>query len=222
MKFLPIVLAALCLAPCALPLPAQSPPSPKYEMRGVWVATVVNLDWPVRGASPSSQQQALRTMFDKLQQTGINTIFFQIRSESDAMYASTLEPWSYYLTGQQGLPPSPSWDPLAFAIEEAHKRGMELHAWINPFRVIRSVTSTYPKAQNHLSVQHPDWMLTVKTVMLLNPGIPEARQYLVKRYDIDGLHYDDYFYPYEGGYHGRPGYLCRLWNWYDAPCLEGG
>ncbi|MBV6427646.1 MAG: hypothetical protein KIPDCIKN_02168 [Haliscomenobacter sp.] len=203
MKFLPLVLAALCLAPCALS--AQSPASPKYEMRGVWVATVVNLDWPVRGASPSSQQQALRTMFDKLQQTGINTIFFQIRSESDAMYASTLEPWSYYLTGQQGLPPSPSWDPLAFAIEEAHKRGMELHAWINPFRVIRSVTSTYPKAQNHLSVQHPDWMLTVKTVMLLNPGIPEARQYLVnlltdvvKRYDIDGLHYDDYFYPYEG------------------------
>ncbi len=205
MKFLYFCLAALCLVPCALRLPAQSPTPPKYEMRGVWVATVVNLDWPVKGASPSSQQQALRTMFDKLQQTGINTIFFQIRSESDAMYTSTLEPWSYYLTGQQGLPPSPSWDPLSFAIEEAHKRGMELHAWINPFRVIRSVTSTYPKAINHLSVQHPDWMLTVKTVMLLNPGIPEARQYLVnlltdvvKRYDIDGLHYDDYFYPYEG------------------------
>lgn len=179
--------------------------SPKYEMRGVWVATVVNLDWPVRGASPASQQQALRQLFDRLQRAGINAVFFQVRSESDAFYDSPKEPWSYYLTGVQGMAPVPAWDPLAFAIEEAHKRGMELHAWINPFRVIRSISATYPKASGHLSVQKPEWMLAVKNILLLNPGIPEARQYLievlsdiVQRYEVDGLHYDDYFYPYEG------------------------
>lgn len=185
--------------------PQATAQNPKHEMRGIWVATVVNLDWPVRGASPTAQQQALLTMFDKLQKAGFNAVFFQIRSESDAMYPSPTEPWSYYLTGTQGLPPNPTWDPLAFAIEEAHKRGMELHAWINPYRVIRSISATYPKAFNHLSVQRPTWMLPIKNILLLNPGIPEARRYLVdlltdlvKRYDIDGLHYDDYFYPYEG------------------------
>ncbi len=185
--------------------PQATAQNPKHEMRGIWVATVVNLDWPVRGASPAAQQQALLTMFDKLQKAGFNAVFFQIRSESDAMYPSPTEPWSYYLTGTQGLPPNPTWDPLAFAIEEAHKRGMELHAWINPYRVIRSISATYPKAFNHLSVQRPTWMLPIKNILLLNPGIPEARRYLVdlltdlvKRYDIDGLHYDDYFYPYEG------------------------
>lgn len=179
--------------------------SPKYEMRGVWVATVVNLDWPVRGASPASQQQALRQLFDRLRAAGINAVFFQVRSESDAFYDSPKEPWSYYLTGVQGTAPVPAWDPLAFAIEEAHQRGMELHAWINPFRVIRSISATYPKASGHLSVQKPEWMLAVKNILLLNPGIPEARQYLievlsdiVQRYEVDGLHYDDYFYPYEG------------------------
>ena len=198
-------LCLLCLLLGASPLALAQPPAPKYEMRGVWVATVINLDWPVRGASPQGQQDALRTMFDRLKAAGINAVFFQVRSESDAMYASTLEPWSYYLTGTQGLPPAPLWDPLAFAVEEAHKRGMELHAWINPYRVIRSISSTYPKALNHLSVQRPEWMLPVQNVLLLNPGIPDARKYLVgmlsdlvSRYDIDGLHYDDYFYPYEG------------------------
>jgi uncharacterized lipoprotein YddW (UPF0748 family) len=186
-------------------LPSVKAQTSKHEMRGMWVATVVNLDWPVRGASPASQQAALATMFDKLQKAGFNAVFFQIRSESDAMYPSQTEPWSYYLTGTQGLAPSPSWDPLAFAIEEAHKRGMELHAWINPYRVIRSISATYPKAFNHLSVQRPTWMLPIKNILLLNPGVPEARKYLVdmltdvvKRYDLDGLHYDDYFYPYEG------------------------
>ena len=197
-------LLPLLLLACGTPknMAAQTP---KHEMRGIWVATVVNLDWPVRGASPASQQQALASMFDKLQKSGFNAVFFQIRSESDAMYPSAIEPWSYYLTGTQGLTPTPSWDPLAFAIEEAHKRGMELHAWINPYRVVRSISSTYPKAFNHVSVQRPSWMLPIKNILLLNPGIPEARKYLVdlltdvvKRYDIDGLHYDDYFYPYEG------------------------
>ncbi|MFM8450300.1 MAG: glycoside hydrolase family 10 protein, partial [Haliscomenobacter sp.] len=190
----PIILCALLCA--YLAAYAQSP---KYEMRGVWVATVVNLDWPVRGASPASQQQALRQLFDRLRAAGINAVFFQVRSESDAFYDSPKEPWSYYLTGVQGTAPVPAWDPLAFAIEEAHQRGMELHAWINPFRVIRSISATYPKASGHLSVQKPEWMLAVKNILLLNPGIPEARQYLievlsdiVQRYEVDGLHYDDY------------------------------
>lgn len=186
-------------------LPAQPSVSPKYEFRGVWVATVTNLDFPYsQNASPAEQQTEIRRMFDNFKTLGINAIVFQVRTECDALYDSKLEPWSVYLTGEQGKAPSPLWDPLQFAIEEAHKRGMELHAWLNPFRVIRSNSSTYKKAANHISVTRPDWMLKVGNVTILDPGIPEAREYIinvamdiVKRYDIDGLHYDDYFYPYD-------------------------
>jgi uncharacterized lipoprotein YddW (UPF0748 family) len=184
---------------------AQPIAAPKQEFRGAWISTVINLDWPTRGASPAQQQAELLRIFDDLKKAGINAVFFQLRSESDAFYASTLEPWSYYLTGKQGQSPLPFWDPLQFAIQEAHKRGMELHAWFNPFRVIRSTNATYPKDSLHVSIRHPEWMIPIRNILLLDPGIPAARQYIIdvatdiiKRYEVDGLHYDDYFYPYEG------------------------
>ena len=198
------VLLPICLCFALWGL-AQPVAAPKYEFRGAWISTVINLDWPTRGASPQQQQTELLRIFDDLKKAGVNAVFFQLRSESDAFYQSALEPWSYYLTGKQGQSPNPFWDPLQFAIQEAHKRGMELHAWFNPFRVIRSTNSTYPKDSLHVSIRHPEWMMNIRNILLLDPGIPAARQYIidvatdiVKRYDVDGLHYDDYFYPYEG------------------------
>ena len=177
----------------------------KQELRGAWIATVINLDWPTKGATPEKQQQELSYILDRLQISGINTVFFQIRCEADAFYESEYEPWSFYLTGKQGQTPDPFWDPVLFAKQEAHKRGMELHLWLNPYRVIRSISSTYQKDSNHLSVKYPGWMLPVKNTLLLNPGIPEGRTYFLKlieqlaiKYQPDGIHLDDYFYPYEG------------------------
>jgi uncharacterized lipoprotein YddW (UPF0748 family) len=177
----------------------------KQELRGAWIATVINLDWPTKGVTPEKQQQELSYILDRLQISGINTVFFQIRCEADAFYESEYEPWSFYLTGKQGQTPDPFWDPVLFAKQEAHKRGMELHLWLNPYRVIRSISSTYQKDSNHLSVKYPGWMLPVKNTLLLNPGIPEGRTYFLKlieqlaiKYQPDGIHLDDYFYPYEG------------------------
>ena len=131
--FLPLYLCLISIWGFAQPVA-----SPKQEFRGAWISTVINLDWPTRGASPTQQKAELLRIFDDLKKAGVNAILFQLRSESDAFYQSSLEPWSYYLTGKQGQSPSPFWDPLSFAIEEAHKRGMELHAWFNPFRARQS------------------------------------------------------------------------------------
>jgi uncharacterized lipoprotein YddW (UPF0748 family) len=177
----------------------------QQELRGAWIATVINLDWPTKGATTEKQQKELLFILDRLQICGINTLFFQIRCEADAFYQSDYEPWSFYLTGKQGQAPEPYWDPVLFAKQEAHKRGMELHLWLNPYRVIRSISSTYPKDSLHLSVRHPEWMMPVKNTLLLNPGLPEARSYFTRlieqlafKYQPDGIHLDDYFYPYEG------------------------
>jgi uncharacterized lipoprotein YddW (UPF0748 family) len=185
---------------------SQSIP-PKREMRAAWVATVTNLDWP---SSPNltvaQQKQELINLLDELKRDGINTVIFQIRTECDALYSSSFDPWSYWLTGSQGTAPSPYYDPLEFAIDEAHKRGMELHAWFNPYRADRSVGS-YPKASNHVTVLHPDWIIRITTstsdFKFLDPGLPMVRDYvtsviydIVSRYDVDGIHADDYFYPY--------------------------
>ncbi len=181
-------------------LPAQTVP-PKQEVRGTWIATVINLDWPTRTRS-ADQQAELIQMLNRLKATGINLVFFQIRSEADAMYDSPLEPWSHWLTGIQGIAPDPFYDPLAFAIEEAHKRGIELHAWFNPFRAERSIGS-YSLSPRHVKRQHPEWMLNIGSISVLNPGIPDVQSHVtnvimdvVNRYDIDGVHFDDYFYPY--------------------------
>ena len=195
-------LALLALA-AALVRPASAQPAPKHEFRGVWIATVHNLDWPgTRGTRAGVQQKAqLVAMLDKLQEAGVNAVFFQVRSEADALYDSPHEPWSYWLTGAQGVPPEPFYDPLAFAIEEARKRGMELHAWFNPYRAVRG--SGYANHASHVSARRPEWTLSIGNLTVLNPGVQEVRDHIatviadvVRRYDVDGIHFDDYFYPY--------------------------
>jgi len=181
----------------------SQPLPPKREFRGAWIATVVNYDWPSKpGLSPAEQQSQLITLLDELKMSGINAVFFQIRAECDAFYQSSYEPWSYYLTGQQGVAPSPFYDPLEFVIKESHKRGMELHAWFNPYRAEKTI-GAYPFTANHITSQHPEWILKINQYKFLNPGIPEVANYVTKividvasRYDIDGVHLDDYFYPY--------------------------
>jgi len=177
--------------------------SPKREFRGAWIATVVNLDWPnSRLDNTNSQKQQLITMLDNLSVAGINAVMFQIRTECDALYDSPYEPWSYWLTGEQGKAPDPYYDPLEFAIEEAHKRGMEIHAWFNPYRAERRV-GNYNLADTHVTVENPGWAIQISSFKFLDPGLPEVREYVtkivadvVRRYDIDGVHFDDYFYPY--------------------------
>lgn len=179
--------------------------APKREFRGAWVATVTNIDWPSSpGVSSSVQRSQLTSLFDKLAAAGVNAVIFQIRPACDAFYASPYEPWSSWLTGVQGQAPSNDfYDPLEFAAQEAHKRGMEIHAWINPYRV--KLSSTSPQlATTNVAVVHPDWAINCPDgYVLLNPGLPQVRDHvakvvadIVRRYDIDGVHMDDYFYPY--------------------------
>ena len=202
MKNLTILLITILISSTIF---SQSIP-PKRELRAAWVATVTNLDWPSsNGLSTAQQKQELINLFDEMILDGVNTIIFQIRTECDAFYNSSFDPWSYWLTGAQGTPPSPYYDPLEFAIEEAHKRGMELHAWFNPYRADRQVTGTgsYVKAPNHVTNLHPDWVIQISNFKFLDPGLPMVRDYvtsviydIVSRYDVDGIHADDYFYPY--------------------------
>lgn len=175
----------------------------KREFRGLWVSTVANIDWPsVPGLSTQTQKDQLIAILDRVVASGFNAAVFQIRPECDALYQSSIEPWSYWLTGQQGQPPNPFYDPLQFAVEEAHKRGLELHAWFNPYRAIHgSFVSTYTRSPNHVSNLHPDWILTIGTTRILDPGKQVVRNYVsnviadvVRRYDIDAAHIDDYFY----------------------------
>ena len=180
---------------------AQQTSAPKYEFRGAWIATVINLDWPAQGASSDYQKAQLRNKMSRLKEAGINAVFFQVRSEADAMYESGLEPWSYWLTGRQGRAPNPFYDPLRFAIEEAHRHGLELHAWFNPYRAERG--SGYSNASNHVTITNPEWIYTAGPLSLLDPGQAAVRDYITtvvldvaQRYDIDGVHFDDYFYPY--------------------------
>lgn len=187
--------------------------TPKRDLRGVFVASVYNLNWPSnRLATPAVQQAELITILDNLQANGYNSVFFQVRSECDAMYNSTIEPWSQWLTGTQGLAPSPSWDPLSFVINEAHQRGLDLHAWLNPYRAQTSATATYPKATNHVMNTNPNWIIdpvfspdSQPNLRILNPGLPAVKDYIISivqdiatRYDVDGIHFDDYFYPSGG------------------------
>jgi uncharacterized lipoprotein YddW (UPF0748 family) len=190
-------ISLLCVA-LAFSLVARACAQP--EFRGAWVATVFNLDWPSKAGLPAAEQKAqLVAMLDRAQQLKLNAILLQIRSESDACYASKREPWSEFLGGKQGT--DPGYDPLAFAIAEAHQRGLELHAWFNPFRAGTKSGATY--AANHITHTHPEWIRRYGGQLWVDPGEPAARRYIlevildvVKRYDIDGVHIDDYFYPY--------------------------
>ncbi len=178
--------------------------SPHYEFRGVWIATVENIDWPSkRTLSPEEQRLEFTKILDLHQLNGMNAVVVQIRPVTDAFYPSKYEPWSEYLTGKQGLAPSPFWDPLKFMIEECHSRGMEFHAWFNPYRAIFNVTRSSVSA-NHITRTNPNWFLTYGTTKYFDPGLPEARQHVnniirdvLERYDVDAIHFDDYFYPYK-------------------------
>ena len=170
----------------------------KREFRGAWIQCV---NGQFIGMSTSTMQSTLRYQLDELQKDGVNAIIFQVRPECDALYESNIEPWSRFLTGEQGKAPSPYWDPLQWMIDECHKRGMELHAWINPYRARTKATTKL--ADNHIAITHPQSVFAYDGLFILNPGLPENRDYIcrvaddiVSRYDIDGFHIDDYFYPY--------------------------
>lgn len=180
-----------------------SPPLPDREFRGAWVASLSNIDWPSqRGLSTEEQKRELLAILDKCQQLKLNVIILQVRPACDALYSSRLEPWSEYLTGVQGKAPNPFWDPLEFAVAQAHARGMELHAWFNPFRARHSAGAT-KLSPDHVSNTRPPIVKTYGKFLWLDPGFEEVHDYsarvildVVKRYDIDGVHIDDYFYPY--------------------------
>ena len=183
-------------------LAENAPPILPREFRAAWVATVKNIDWPSRPGLPVAQQQAeLKAILDQALRLNLNALLFQVRPACDAFYDSAFEPWSEYLTGLQGQPPEPFWDPLRFATEHAHARGLELHAWFNPFRV--RLNAKQPGAASHISRRSPQLVQTVGTDLWLDPGESDARDHTIKvildvvqRYDIDGVHLDDYFYPY--------------------------
>jgi len=183
---------------------AVVPPAVPREFRGAWIAVVAsNQDWPSEPGLPVAQQQAeLISLLDRAAQLHFNAVILQIRPSSDALYASPIEPWSERLTGTMGAAPQPFYDPLAFAIAEAHKRGLELHAWFNPFRALHPLAKS-PVAPNHVTKTHPEWVRYYGGQYWLDPGEPAARDYVlrvvmdvVRRYDVDGVTFDDYFYPY--------------------------
>lgn len=170
----------------------------KREFRGAWIQCV---NGQFQGMSTEQMQQTLELQLDKLRGAGINAVIFQVRPEADALYKSQYEPWSRFLTGVQGLQPSPDWDPLQFMIQEAHRRGMELHAWINPYRA--KTKGTAQLAPHHPAKLYPERCISYDGQLYFDPGLPENRRYIckivtdiVKNYDIDALHMDDYFYPY--------------------------
>lgn len=176
--------------------------APKREFRGVWVATVNNIDWPSKpGLSSDQQRKEAVEILDMHLKNGMNAIIMQIRPASDALYQSELEPWSRYLTGTPGKAPHPFYDPLQFWIKECHQRNMEFHAWLNPFRV--ALNASEPLASNHIAFKHPEWIVNYGGKLYFDPGLPQTREFVVKvvndivaRYDIDAIHFDDYFYPY--------------------------
>lgn len=199
--------AFLCLLALTPSLSAQSyvpvknqPPQIAREFRAAWVATIYNIDWPSSPGLPAATQQAqLRAILDKLVALKMNAIIFQVRPQCDAVYQSRLEPWSSTLTGTMGR--SPGYDPLAYCVEQAHARGIEVHAWFNPFRALASSSSQVSK--NHVTRIAPQITKKYGTQVWCDPALPETRARalnvildVVKRYDIDGVHLDDYFYPY--------------------------
>ncbi|MEU3248793.1 MULTISPECIES: family 10 glycosylhydrolase [unclassified Streptomyces] len=171
------------------------------ELRGMWLTTVLNRDWPSRaGLTPDRQRAELVAHLDTAVRRGLNAVVFQVRPAADALWPSAYEPWSQYLTGVQGR--DPGWDPLGTAVAEAHARGLELHAWFNPYR-IAAHTDPGRLAAHHPARTHPDWVVRYGGKMYYNPGLPAVRAFVqdamldaVRRYPVDAVHWDDYFYPY--------------------------
>jgi uncharacterized lipoprotein YddW (UPF0748 family) len=202
MKLLTSYFIGMCAA-LLLGLDAQSQMLPKYEFRAVWIATVENIDWPSqKGLSSDAQKAEFIQLLNLHQRNGMNAIIMQIRPSGDAFYPSALEPWSEYLTGVQGKAPEPYYDPLQFMIAETHKRGMEFHAWLNPYRAVFNIHKS-SVATNHVTKTHPEWFLVYGNIKYFNPGLPQVRSFvgnvvkeIVEKYDVDAIHMDDYFYPY--------------------------
>lgn len=181
------------LAVLALVAPVQA------ELRGAWISTVHNLDWPSKGSSPAEQKAELVRLLDSAKSVGLTDVFFQVRPEGDALYRSSLEPWSRFLTGTQGK--DPGYDPLAFCISEAGKRGIRVHAWFNPYRA--SVKAGAPLAPNHMARRYSSHAYKIGSIVCMDPGAPEVQDHVIKvvtdvarRYNVAGIHFDDYFYPY--------------------------
>jgi uncharacterized lipoprotein YddW (UPF0748 family) len=176
---------------------------PRKEFRAVWIATVDNIDWPTKGNFNSDSQKAeFIRLLDMHQRNGMNAVIAQIRPATDAFYPSPYEPWSEWLTGKQGSPPNPYYDPLQFMIEETHKRGMEFHAWCNPYRAVFNIDKS-SIAATHITRLHPEWFLNYGDKKYFDPGNKEGQQFVVNvirdvvsRYEVDAIHFDDYFYPY--------------------------
>ncbi len=178
---------------------------PESEFRGVWVATVANIDWPPPRATSEAQKADFIRILDMHKRNGMNAIIMQIRPSGDAFYPSPYEPWSQFLTGVQGKSPSPFYDPLAFMIQETHKRGMEFHAWLNPYRAEFSLGKS-SISPDHMLRKRPDWFVTYGNARYFDPANKEVQQFvinvihdIVRRYDVDAIHMDDYFYPYPVG-----------------------
>ncbi len=178
--------------------------SPKHELRGAWIATVANIDWPSKpGLSSEEQQKEFRNIVAMHKSNGMNALFVQVRPAADAFYPSRLEPWSSWLTGKLGKYPEPYYDPLQFMIDETHGSGMEFHAWLNPYRAVVNVDTAHMDSAS-VAFQHPSWFVKYDKNLYFDPGLPEARMHVVnvvvdiiRRYDVDGIHFDDYFYPYK-------------------------
>jgi uncharacterized lipoprotein YddW (UPF0748 family) len=194
---------ALLLGLCGFLLQALSAQPPKREFRGVWVATVANIDWPSEpGLSTYEQQQEILDIVSLHKKNGLNAIILQVRPTADALYSSELEPWSEFLTGGQGKAPEPFYDPLEYWIHEAHKHGMELHAWFNPYRI--NLDTTDSLSITHIIHQHPEWLFNYGGRSYFSPANPGVWNFVkdvvvdvVRRYDVDAIHFDDYFYPYK-------------------------
>lgn len=198
----------ILLSSLLTPVPAaqrkdEKLPQVMREFRAVWVATVANIDWPSRRDLTVAEQKAeLIKIFDRAKELNFNAVVFQVRPQCDALYRSMIEPWSEYLTGKMGQAPEPFYDPLEFAVAEAHARGLLFHAWFNPYRALHP-SAKKPAAPNHIYARRPDLAQVYGTHIWLDPGEREVQDYslsvvldVVKRYDIDGVHFDDYFYPY--------------------------
>jgi uncharacterized lipoprotein YddW (UPF0748 family) len=197
--------AAGTLAGAAGPDSAPAPRAAGPKLQGVWLTTVANTDWPSRpGLSAAEQHRELTQWLDLAARLRLKAVFLQVRPAADAFWPSRYAPWSRYLTGRQGQ--NPGWDPLGTAVREAHARGLQLHAWCNPYRVLKGSTDPSGLAPSHPALLHPDWVLPYAGSLYFDPGNPEVRAHVaaavtepLAAYPLDGLHFDDYFYPYPSG-----------------------
>ena len=204
----------------------SEPPIDVAEFRAAWIATVANINWPSRSGLPSAQQQreAIK-LLDFLANHNYNAVIFQVRPQADALYQSDIESWSYYITGQQGKAPQPFYDPLTFWINETHKRGMELHVWLNPYRAYHTTGGEISEAS--VVKKNPEMVVKLQNGMYwMDPARKDVQdrtaavvEDLVQRYDVDGIHFDDYFYPYDSYNGGKDFPDDQSWNAYKA---EGG